>query len=164
MRGRFRFHFPGRRPITVWNTIVQEGQSAILAYLFQNVTADWPAGGANFYIGLANQAANKTLTLAGITTEPGAAGGYARQAAARNAVDWPTLVIDNNAYVVRSKLLTFAAVGADFDTPFTRAFLCDVASGSAGNLYAVSGALTEEVTVTDTNNFQLEYELFIVAP
>lgn len=164
MRGRFRFYFPGRRPITVWNTVVQQGQKAMLEQLFQSDNTNWPSGGASFYVGLCNQAVTKILTLPDLTSELGAAGGYARQALARNSTDWPTIELIQDAYVVRSKLLTFAAVAADFDKPFTRAFLTDQASGTVGNLYAVSGALTEEVTVTSGNDFKLEYELFIVAP
>ena len=164
MRGRFRFYIPGRRPITVWNTIVQQGQIAMLQQLFQGDNTNWPSGGASFYVGLCNQAVTKTLVLSDLTSEPGAAGSYARQALARNSTDWPIIELVQDAYVVRSKLLMFAATGADFDKPFTRAFLTDQATGTVGNLYAVSGALTEEVTVTDSNDFKLEYELFIVAP
>ena len=162
MRGQFVFlNLPKHPPkIIIPNMIVDDGEEAFLQMIAQGNNVILPAGN-NFYIGLCNQAPAETDDLSTITTEPGATGGYARQAIARSAVGFPTLFQANGVWGIRSALITFTATGVDFDTAFTRAFLCNVASGSAGVLFAFSGPLLQAVTVAVGAPFNMYYELFL---
>lgn len=141
------------------NRVTDEGEEEYLKMLFRDVTEI--AGGANFYIGLCNQVPAEADLLPGITTEPGAAGGYARKAVARSAAGFPTITVVNGHKVIRTATQTFTASGADFDTAFTRAFLTDQSSGTAGKLYAYSGALTTALTLLDGEAYAFQYETYI---
>lgn len=167
MHGQFRFWMPRKcgillpeQPdIIVPNRVTNEGEEEYLKMIFQNVSAI--AGGANFYIGLCNQIPVETDLLTDISTEPSSAGGYARKAVVRSAAGWPTITTINGHKVIRTATITFTASGADFDVPVTRAFLTDQASGTAGKLYAYSGALTAALTVPDGQSFSMQYETFL---
>ena len=171
MRGNFIFKFPAQREaksgllqpayeIILPNTVVDEGEESYLKILFQGNNTDIPAGN-DFFIGLADQVPDELDTLVSITSEPGATGGYARQAVARSAVGWPTIDQVNGRKRITSTTETFTATGADFDAPFSRAFLCNVASGTAGILFSYSGPLTNAVSLLDGESFQMQYEVFL---
>lgn len=113
-----------------------------------------------FHLGLCDQAPANADTLASITTEPTVAGGYLRKVIERNATGWPIFDTVNGVRRARSKVLTYTAAGAAFSRAISRAFLCSVATGTVGNLFAVSGALTVPITLLDTESFQLRYELY----
>jgi len=154
MRGQFIINPGTEKEIIVPNTIVAEGAEAYLATLFNSTAL------TGFYVGLCNQVPDNADVLADITTEPGATGGYARQALARNSTDWPTIATVDEETSVKSKVVSFAASGADFDTAITRMFLASVASG-AGTLYSYSAALASAVTVLDGDSFDVQYEMFL---
>lgn len=162
MHGQFTFlNLPGHPPkFTIPNMIVDEGEASFLKMILQGNVVDVALGG-NFYLGMTNQAPTETDILASITTEPGATGGYARKALARNAVDFPTLFQSNGVWGLRSKLVVWTPSAADYDTPFTRVFLCNVASGSVGVLFSYSGPLLQETTPLDGVSVNVYYELFL---
>jgi hypothetical protein len=160
MHGQFVLTFPNGKEIILPNTVVDEGEDAYLKMLFR-ADATFVAGGGNFYIGLCDQIPVETDNLAAIGTEPGATGGYARLAVTRDAVGWPTIDTVNGRQRIISKQITFTATGADFDAPFSRAFMCNVASGSAGTLFSFSGALSQAITLLDTQSFTMRYEVFL---
>ena len=141
------------------NRVTDEGEQEFLKMIFQNVTEI--AGGANWYIGLCNQLPAEADILTSISTEPAVSNGYAREALVRSAVGWPTLTVINGHTVMRSAAVTFTAAGGAFSAAFTRLFLTDQSSGTAGKLYAYSGALTAEITLADTQSFQAQYEVFL---
>jgi len=158
MHGQYRFFspaYPGGE-IVILNTITDEGEEAFLKQLFQDVTI-----GASFYVGLCNQTPVETDTLSSITTEPTVTNGYARELLTRNAVDWPGVDAVNGVKRISSKQLTFAASGGAFSTDFTRAFLCDAASGSTGTLFSYSGPLAAAITLADGEDFDMQYEFFL---
>ena len=138
--------------------ITTEGEEAFLKMLFQDVTV--VAGGANFYLGVCNQTPVKSDTLADISTEPSAAGGYARIALTRNATDFPTVGQVDGESRILSILKTFTATGADFSTSFTRLFLTDAASGSVGTLFAYSGAYSSAIQLLNGQSQDFQFEFY----
>ena len=158
MHGQYRFFLPESRggEIVIPNTIVDEGEEAFLKQLFQDVTL-----GTDFYVGLCNQTPVETDTLAAITTEPTVTNGYARIQLTRNAVDWPGVDSVNGVKRISSKQITFTASGGPFSADFTRAFLCDVASGSVGTLFSYSGPLADAILLADGDPFPMQYEFFL---
>lgn len=160
MRGRFIFWPDTPHQLIVPNNVLDEGEDTFLKMITQADVADVAAGG-NFFVGLCGNTFDETTTLATLTGEPSAAGGYARQAIARNNVGWPTISVVNGIRRAQSLTVTFAAVGANFSTTFQRAFLCNVVSGTVGKLFAVSGALPAAIQVNDGQNFPMRYELYL---
>ncbi len=162
MRGIFRF-FPGTpQELVVPNSIVDEGEETFLKQICRADTTDVPAGPTGkYYVGLCGNTFDETTTLATLAGEPSSTGGYARIAVERDATGWPTLSQVNGVWRAQSKTVTFAASGADFDTAIWRAFLCNVASGTAGRLFGVSGPLPAALTVLDGNSLPLTYELYL---
>ena len=135
------------------------GEEALLKMLFQGDNTIVAAGG-NFYLGLCNQTPAKNDTLTDITTEPTVANGYARESIIRSAVGFPTIEQINGESRIVSLVLTFTASGGDFDKSFTRAFLCDVASGTAGTLIAYSGAYSSPILLVDGESQQVKFEFY----
>jgi len=170
--GRYKFWLPrptwqvfapgawlGEPDFIIPNLITDAGEEDFLQAIFQNV---FPiAGGSDFYVGLADQTPAETDALTDISTEPTSAGGYARQAVPRNGTGWPTITTINGHKAIQSQTLSFTASGADFSRNITRAFLCDVSSGTSGVLFSYSGALTAGVLVTDGQTFQMQYEILL---
>lgn len=167
MKGQFRIWLPkyagalfAPEPnIILPNRVTDEGEQEYLKMIFQNVSQI--AGGGNFYVGLCNQTPAEGDGLTDISTELAVTNGYSRKAITRNAAGWPTLTTINGHTVLRSGTVTFTASGGDFSASFTRAFLTDQASGTAGVLYAYSGALTVALTLLDGQSFQMQYETFL---
>ena len=163
MHGQFRFSFPTnplQEDFVLPNIVVQEGEDSFLKMIFQN-NDTIIAGGANFYLGLCNQIPAQLDSLASITTEPGLVGGYARKPITRDAVGWPTIDVVNDRKRIISKQVTFVAGGTAFDTAFSRAFICNILTGSVGILFAYSAALDAAVTLLPGQTFDLQYEFFV---
>lgn len=156
----FKVHWiqPDGSRIIVPNFTVEEGAATFLKLMFQNDGTDFAAG---FFVGLCDQVPGVNDTLASISTEPTAAGGYARQAVARSAVGFPTVSAVNDVAFARSLVVTFAASGANFSRAFTRCFLCNVASGTAGKLFAYSGPLNEALLLLDGQSRSIQFEYFL---
>ncbi len=156
IRGEFTLITSIGKTIILPNTITAVGAEALLKHDFQNVTLN------NFYLGLCDQSPAHSDALVDITTEPGSAGGYARKLLTRNGTDWPTVVTDANQETrVESKDVTWNAAAADFDTAFSRIFLCDIISGTAGILFAYSAPLSAAITLLDGNSFPVKYKFYI---
>ena len=144
--------------IIVPNIVPNVGEEAFIKMIAQADTAVVTAGG-NFYMGLCtNTNVGPTAILSDLSEMSG--GGYARKAIERNTTGFPTIDSTNGIYRAASKTVNFAASGADIG-PFTRAFLCNVASGTVGTLLAISGELPAAVTIADGNNQDMTYELFL---
>ena len=139
--------------------LTYEGEEALGQILFQGDNAIVAAGG-NFYLGLCNQIPDKNDTLVDITTEPTVTNGYARIAIPRSAAGFPTIDVVNGETRILSLLRTFTASGGDFSSSFTRAFLCNVASGSTGILFGFSGALPTALLIEDGQSKDLRWEFY----
>ena len=156
MRGEFVITKKSGEIIVLPNTITAVGAEALLKHDFQDITLN------PFYLGLCDQSPAHSDTLVDITTEPGSAGGYARKLLTRNGTDWPTVVTDANQETrVESKDVTWNAAAADFDTAFSRIFLCDLISGTAGILFAYSAPLAAAITLLDGTSFIVKYKFYI---
>lgn len=160
MRGLFRFWPDTPKEVQIHNNFLTEGEEAFLKMIFQAATGDVAVGG-NFYIGLCGVNFANTDTLATLGGEPSAAGGYARIAAIRSAVGWPSVAKVGGVWRAKTGTLTFAASGANFSTSIRRAFLCNVASGSGGKLFSVSGALADPILVLDGASLPMIYEAYL---
>lgn len=156
MRAFGRFVFDGRHAVP--NVVTDGGIEAILKAAFRQEDI-----GASLYVGLCGDLPHsKASTLADLSDELAVANGYARQEIPSSAVGWP--VVEKTAsgfWRIVSQTLTFTATGGDFSAPFNRAFLCNVASGSAGILLAMSGERPISIQVTDGNSRTIHYELFL---
>lgn len=139
--------------------LTQEGAEDFGAILVQGDNIIVPAAG-DFFVGVCDQIPAYGDTLTEITTEPTSAGGYARLALTRDATGWPTIDQVNGETRWLSKVLAFAASGADYSTAFTRLFLCNVASGSSGRLFAFSGAYASDILVLDGQTKNVRFELY----
>ena len=160
VHGVFIFWADTPREIRIPNIVTEEGELAFLKMIVQAHTGD-VAPGADFFVGLCEQAPEDDDTLVSITTEPTSAGGYAREALARTAGAWPSITKVGSATLAQSIAVTFTATGADFSRSFNRAFLTNVASGTSGLLLCYSGALPTPKTLLDTESISVKYELYL---
>lgn len=155
-----RFILPDRGLI-VPNLVVQEGAQSLLAMALQNDLSDINPGlGESFYIGLCDETGVAEDAILGDLSELSSAGTYARQQVARSSVGWPTLNILNGQAHAKTLVVTFSAVGVDFNKAFSRFFLCNVLSGTVGKLYSISSKIDPAILVTAGNSENVQYELF----
>lgn len=126
---------------SMFNALLDEGEQDILDIVFRDATEP-----SSFYVGLCNSTPGETTTLTTLSNEASGSG-YARIALARNGTDWPTLALASGDYQLTSLVKTFTASGGTIG-PVTNAFLCTVASGTSGKLYATV-ALSTTRTLAD---------------
>lgn len=155
--GAFVF-FPGdpKREKRIWNTITADGADRILRTVFANVAGLLPA---NWYLGLTNITPDYDVTLAEVAAGEPVGEGYARQAIARDIGSW-TIALVNGFYVARSAVVQFEATGTYTQT-YSRAFLCNAASGTVGQVFGFSGTTPSPVQVTAGNGPPALYECWI---
>ena len=162
MRGQFRIFAGTNREIVVPNLIPNEAELAYLEILFQGNDTYVPLSTGNYYVGLSgSDAFDEDTTLATLPGELTSQGGYARLALARNATDWPTVALVNGDGKAESKAVTFSASGAAFSDAIRRIFLCNVATGTAGKLLAVSASIATPVQVNDGEDFPTRYDVYL---
>jgi len=160
MQGEYLIWLPkAESPLVIPNLIPDGGKDEFYKMIFQNVTAI--AGGANWYVGLLDQVPLAASLLTDVTTEPTSTGGYARQALVRSAVGWPTLATINGRRALTSATVTFTASGAAFSRTISRLFLTDAASGTAGKLYSVSGAISTPLQLPNGQSINAQYRLYL---
>lgn len=158
MRGRFIFNPGTPEEIKIWNTIVDEGEEAMLKMLLHD-DQTIVAGASDFYVGLCGADFNEESTLLSLSAgEPTV--GYARQPAERSSAGWPVVTQVGQSFVARTAVLTFTATG-DWDVPVIRAFLCNVVSGTAGVLFGVSGALPASIQLLNGASRTVQYEFYL---
>jgi len=142
--------------------LTYEGEESLAKILWQGDNTIVPAGG-NFYVGLCNQVPSKSDLLTDITTESTAGvGGYARIAIARNTTDFPdpaSWQVDGETRIL-SIIKTFTASGADFSAPFTRLFLCNVASGTSGVLFGYTGDYSSAIQLVNGQSQNIFFEFY----
>ncbi len=142
------------------NITVREGSTEFLKMIFQN-SQGVVAGGGNFYLGLSGETGvSDTATLADLTDELAETNGYARQPVSRDATGWPTADVVNAQSRIQSAAVTFAAVGGDFSSSYSRIFLCSVLTGTAGLLFSISGKIDPAILIQDGQSKQIQYEYY----
>lgn len=140
----------------VRNTIVSDGAQRYLQALFQ-AGATLPA---NFYVGLTNATYTfDTATLALIAAGEPVGNGYARQAAVRNGSDWDVSEI-GGFWRAKSKQLVFTA-SADWTAAWSRMFLCNLVSGTGGNVFALSAPTVAPRVVLNGAPPTVSYEFWV---
>ena len=138
------------------NALMDEGESQILDVYFRGATPP-----TNLFFGLGNNGGTpgipaETATLATITEVSGT--GYARISLNRNTTDFPTLSLDSGDYQVVSITKQFAATGTWTAADYL--FLCDVGSGTAGDLIAtVALSASRSLVNSDTLDVSMTVKL-----
>jgi hypothetical protein len=135
----------------MYNALLDEGEQDILDIVFRDATEP-----TSFYIGLCNSTPGETTTLSTLSGEV-TGGGYARIALARNNTDFPTLALNSGDYQLTSLSKSFVASGGAYSSA-TSAFLCTVASGSSGKLYATV-ALSATRTLADGESLAVTFNI-----
>lgn len=129
-------------------------ETAILDYVFHN---DSSAIGEMF-IGLCNnQSVSREMTLADIQEVQG--DGYSRIEIPRTSLGWLSVLDQADCQSIRTSEQVFIPAG-DW-TPFTRMFLCDVASGTDGKLLAITTPQPSEVLLTSGISYPVSFELYL---
>lgn len=136
------------------NFVPSDGGQALLRMLLwaDNTIVN---GGANFYIGLMGPTADYTTLLSSLIGEP-SGHGYARQPVPRSNPGWPTETLINNVWTMQSQTVTFTSTDA-YVVTVQRAFICSVAAGSSGRLFAVSAPFPTPFTVDSTHPLPVAY-------
>lgn len=151
-RGEFRF----QNGLVIPNNVTIFGAQSILAGFARNTVP-------TFFVGLCNAVYEPDLTLADIEEPTIGVNGYARLALSRDATGWPSDGLVNNEPYIESLTLVWAAVGGPFDKAVTRMFLTPEESALVGDIFCLSGALPEELTI-DTDTLEVDrsfkYRLF----
>lgn len=139
--------------------LFDEGEKLFLEILMQGADEhDTPDG---WYVGMCAEptSVDETLTLADLTEPTG--NGYARIKLDRNDVDWPVVDARGNNHRALSKDIQFAASGGDWDVACTRMFLCNVSSGTEGELINMGAPFATPVQLNDTETVGVRYALFV---
>lgn len=160
MRGQFEILLPNKKQLIIPNRIFDAGEQSFLKQITRADVTDVSSGG-DWYFGLCGANTAEDTDLSTLVGEPSTAGGYARQAITRDATGWPTIGSVNGVGYALTANIAFAASGADFSTSISRLFLCNVASGTSGILYALSGPLPTAVLVADGETLTTKYRLFL---
>lgn len=133
------------------NSLADEGERDMLDLFFRGGTAP-----DSFELVLVNATPVDTSTVAGLQASEPSGSGYARQAIARNSVDWPTLALDTGDYMATSKTVTFEATGAGWG-PVTHTTLIGV-FGLERHLIAYA-ALSQSRTLADGETLSVIYKV-----
>lgn len=141
MRGEFHFCHNDRLE-EIKNTICKDGANMFGQLLFQNTAF---TNGTALYLGLTNSALDFNSDLTDAAADEISGHGYARQSLTRNSDNW-TVELVNGIYRARSASVTFTA-SDDWSSPYSRAFLCDVSSGTSGKLIAASGPTASPISI-----------------
>lgn len=139
--GAFFVKLADGRKFRLDNTMVADGALLFLQDLFQANAAL----SASFYLGVCSLTYDFSTTLTQVAATEPTNGSYARIPLPRDNVTWTTQLI-GNSYEVKSKDVRFSAT-ADWNKPWRQVFLTDVAAGTAGHLFAVSGRYPEDIAV-----------------
>lgn len=155
LRGEFRF----QNGLVVPNNVTIVGSGAILKAALRNTAIE-------FWVGLCSAVFEPDLQIEDLIEPTLATNGYARLAVLRDgtADGWPGDGILNGENYLESKLLTWAAVDEPFDEPITRMFICGTEAGVTGDVYALSAALPEDLTI-DVDTLEVDrsfrYRLYL---
>lgn len=134
------------------NSLVQEGEEAVLENFFRADAAYAPAG---FYVRLCYDTLVVTDTLITILGEP-TGNGYTYQTLERSSVGFPTKELDSGNYRLVSKILTFTASGGSIG-PVNTAYL-STTSDNAGKLIAFR-PLAMTRTILDGDALTVQFRL-----
>lgn len=140
------------------NTFVTQGASRVLSDFAKFNSGSY----ADFYIGLCGDVfTGKTMTLTDIVGEPDGTGNYARIKVTRDNANWGNAIINGDVVEISSVVKTFIPT-ADYNVAVSRMFLCNVASGTAGELIGISSALLQPFQIKNAENFEVQYTMYLI--
>ena len=126
--------------------------------ILKSVLKNDQSGMSDYYIGLcSNTTISRETGLSEIVEVIG--DGYSRIEVGRDSSSWAEPIEQPDCLSLRSVEKVFTANGTW--TPFTRLFLCNVASGSNGKLLAVTNPLPTSVVLQTGNKYPVTFELFL---
>lgn len=126
--------------LEVSNNITKAGASAILAAAFQGVELD-------LWVGLCDAVPDADLVLEDLTEPAIGTNGYARQSLPIGLQYWPTLDEIAGAQYVESEWITWQPNGGSFSQPIRRMFLTDSEDAVEGDVFCLSAALPQAITI-----------------
>lgn len=153
--GYFVEYTNGKVLETIKNTLLETGANWFLRTMFRGESV-LPS---SYYMGLTNSSYSFTSSLADLAAGEPSGNGYARQELAVDTTDW-TVQSVNGVMQALSKIVTFTA-SADWDKNWQRAFLCDAASGTSGNVISVSGPAPVPRTVLSGQGPSMQYQYYL---
>ena len=137
------------------NSLVQEGEEAMLETFFRNATSYAPT---QFYVRLCNSVPNIASTLGSIIGEANT-GSYAPKLLERSSIGFPTKDITTGGnYRLTSKVITFTAAGGTIG-PVTNAYLA-TSSDNNGKLIAFRAlSMARTILNGDSMTIQMQIDL-----
>lgn len=130
--------------LVIPNNITTYGTEMILRWAFQDAAYA-------LHMGLANCSPALDLAIESLNEPTIAVNGYARQALAKDNVDWLTYGTLNGESYLESKEVVFAATGGDFDKAIVRMALINSEAALTGTLVvALSNPLPAPIIITPT--------------
>ena len=159
MRGEYVITDSEGNEQVIPNTLVQEGQNALWANLFNR---DAVVGWSFEFGAFAEVPPYATLFTAQYTSEPTiGVNGYARTTEA--ATGWTIVSINDEAYA-ESPAQVFTAGGGSFDKAFDRFFAIVVTEQPAAtftrSLVSYSSALASAITLLNGQSYTLRYRMY----
>lgn len=156
--GHFLHIVDGKKKRELKNTLTETGASFFLRDIFRDETT---LIATSLYIGLTNAPYTfDNCTLAAMAAGEPVGNDYARQLVHRNTSDWTVQEV-NGVVQALSKELTFSCTGAPWSVNWTRAFLCDAASGTSGNVLAVSGPAPSPIQTLVGAGPNIQYQYYL---
>lgn len=143
LRGEFR----RADGLVIPNNVTVAGKQTLLGLALRNAYPD--VGYAGMFVGLCQGVYTPGLLVQDLTEPTIATNGYARIALARNSTDWPVTGVVNNRPYMESKDLIWTATGGEFSEAITRLFIAFTLAGVTGDVFALSGALPEELLIDE---------------
>lgn len=142
---RYRGEFIRPNGLVIPNNITTVGVQAILGAALRNTVP-------TFWVGLCSGVYEPGLRIEDLQEPTIAVNGYARLAVTRDAIGWPSDGQVNGEVFFETLNLVWAAAGGPFDKSVTRMFICGTEAGVNGDVYALSAALPDDLTIDVTTN------------
>lgn len=138
------------------NNVTTVGAQTILGAALRNAVP-------TLWVGLCSAVYAPDLQIEDLAEPTIGVGGYARLPVARDNVGWPNTGVVNGEVYFETLELIWLAVGAPFDEAITRMFICGTENGVTGDVYALSAALPDDLTIdpaTPLADRTFKYRLF----
>lgn len=136
----FRGEFIRSDGVVIPNNVTTVGVQTILGAALRNTV---PV----LWVGLCSAVFAPDLRIEDLAEPTLATNGYARLAVSRDNIGWPSDGVVNGEAFFETLQLVWTATGGPFDKPITRMFICGTQNGLTGDVYALSAALPNDLTI-----------------
>jgi hypothetical protein len=153
---RLRGEFIRSDDLVIPNNVTTVGAQTILGAALRNTVP-------TLWVGLCSAVFAPDLRIEDLAEPTIGLHGYARLPITRDNVGWPTTGVVNGETYFETLELIWLAVAAPFDKAITRMFLCGTQNGVVGDVYALSAALPDGLTIDPTTPLAdrtFKYRLF----